>query len=224
MSSRLLAFGDVHGCLAALKAVLEATRPQPEDTLVFLGDYVDRGPDSRGVLELLLTLQSQCRLVPLMGNHDELFLKVCAGAQDLLENWLMFGGDATLQSYGMTQPDGIPPEHLRFIRNCRLYYETERYLFIHGSYRPDLPISQQSPRTMIWGKIRTPPPDPHCSGKTVILGHSAQRNGEVLDLGYLKCIDTCCYGEGYLTALEPDIGETWQADKQGRLRAERGEG
>ncbi|MBN2578043.1 MAG: serine/threonine protein phosphatase [Pirellulales bacterium] len=218
MPSRLIAVGDVHGCLPALTAVLEAVGPQPDDTLVFLGDYVDRGPDSRGVLETMLRLSQACRLVPLLGNHDELFMKVCAGANDLRANWLIFGGEATLASYGNSQPEHVPQEHLRFIRNCRMYYETDDYLFVHGSYHPELPMAQQSPRLMIWGKIRPEPPGPHRSGKTVIVGHTAQREGNVLDLGHLKCIDTCCYGDGYLTAFEPDTGRIWQADKQGRLR------
>jgi serine/threonine protein phosphatase 1 len=218
MPPRLIALGDVHGCLAALTAVLEAVQPQPDDTLVFLGDYVDRGPDSRGVIETLLQLAATCRLAPVLGNHDEMFMKVCAGANDLLANWLMFGGDATLASYGNLRPEEIPQEHLRFIRNCRMFYETDNYIFLHGSYRPALPMAEQSTRLVIWGKIRPEPPGPHCSGKTVIVGHTAQRDGNVLDLGYLKCIDTCCYGDGYLTALDVDTGQTWQADKRGRLR------
>jgi serine/threonine protein phosphatase 1 len=218
MPSRLIAVGDVHGCLAALTAVLEEVRPRPDDTLVFLGDYIDRGPDSRGVMETMLRLSSTCRLTPLLGNHDELFMKVCAGANDLLANWLMFGGEATLASYGNSQPEHVPQEHLRFIRNCRLYYETDEYIFVHGCYHPALSMAEQSPRLMIWGKIRPDPPGPHRSGKTVVVGHTAQRDGNVLDLGYLKCIDTCCYGEGYLTALDLGTGQIWQADKQGRLR------
>jgi serine/threonine protein phosphatase 1 len=65
--------------------------------------------------------------------------------------------------------------------------------------------------------MRPVPPGPHYSGKIAILGHTAQRDGRILDLGYLKCIDTCCYGEGNLTALEVHTGQTWQADKRGRL-------
>jgi serine/threonine protein phosphatase 1 len=220
MPSRLIAIGDIHGCLAALSSLLESVQPQPDDTLVFLGDYVDRGSDSRGVMERMLQLSASCRLVTLLGNHDELFMKVCAGAQDLLANWLMFGGDATLRSYGDVLPEQVPQEHLRFFRNCPLYYETEQYIFVHGSYHPELPMAQQSPRLMIWGKIRPEPPGPHRSGKTVIVGHTAQRSGDILDLGYLKCIDTCCYDKGWLTAYAPDTGQTWQANKQGQLRSQ----
>jgi len=69
-----------------------------------------------------------------------------------------------------------------------------------------------------WESLKLRQPGPHCSGKTAIVGHTAQRDGEILDLGYLKCIDTCCYGEGWLTALDVDSGQVWQADKEGRMR------
>src|SRR5438128_342790 len=74
MSGRTIAVGDVHGCKAALDALLAAIEPEPADTLVTLGDYVDRGPDSRGVLDRLIGLAGRCRLVPLMGNHEEALL------------------------------------------------------------------------------------------------------------------------------------------------------
>ncbi len=64
-------------------------------------------------------------------------------------------------------------------------------------------------------------PGPHISGKTAIIGHASQKSGEILDLGYLKCIDTWCYGDGWLTALDIDSGQMWQADKAGRMRDER---
>ena len=81
-----------------------------------------------------------------------------------------------------------------------------------------MPLDRQTLQTLLWDKIRPTPPGPHCSGKTVIVGHTAQRNGEILDLGHLKCIDTCCYGEGYLTALDMQSGQIWQADKTGKMR------
>jgi serine/threonine protein phosphatase 1 len=220
MPERLIAIGDIHGCLAALTAILEKIAPQPDDVLVTLGDYVDRGPDSRGVLELLIELQTKCRLVPLLGNHDEIFLSVCEGEDDLLDDWLCFGGEATLASYKTSRPSKTPEPHLEFIRNCALLFESERHFFTHGSYDPIVPLDQQSPRIMLWGKMRPDPPGPHCSGKIAIVGHTAQRDGKVLDLGYLKCIDTCCYSEGFLTALDVNVGTVWQADKTGRLKRE----
>jgi serine/threonine protein phosphatase 1 len=215
---RTIAVGDVHGCLAALRAVLAAVGPRPDDLLITLGDYVDRGPDSRGVIEELIALRSRCRLVALMGNHDEMFLEVCAGRKEVLQEWLPFGGDATVASYGGRVPEEVPKAHLEFLRACRSSYETERHLFVHASYLAHLPLRQQPVEVLHWESLNLRQPGPHCSGKTAIVGHTAQKGGEILDLGYLKCIDTCCYGQGWLTALDVESGQLWQADKEGRMR------
>src|SRR6478672_11639404 len=97
---RTLAIGDIHGCLRALDALLELVRPQPEDLLVTLGDYVDRGPDSPGVLDRLISLKSACRLVPLKGNHDLMMLDALDNP-DAFRDWLSTGGRKTAQSYGV---------------------------------------------------------------------------------------------------------------------------
>jgi serine/threonine protein phosphatase 1 len=215
MSGRLIAIGDIHGCLAALQAVWKAVAPQSDDTIVLLGDYIDRGPDSRGVLDFLLQNRSACRLIPLLGNHDQMLIDIRGGRSDLISNWILFGGDATLRSYGTADPAFIPAEHIEFLRNCRYFYENNRFFFLHGSYNPSLPLEAQEPSVFIWGKLRPTPPEPHCSGKTAIVGHTTQRSGKILDLGHLKCVDTCCYGTGCLTALEVQTGEIWRADKNG---------
>jgi serine/threonine protein phosphatase 1 len=220
MPARLIAIGDIHGCLAALLRLLDAIKPTGDDTIVTLGDYIDRGPDCRGVIDCLIRMQSNCRLVPLLGNHDVLLIDIRNGQSSLYNDWLLFGGKATLMSYGTLRPEEIPADHIEFLENCMLYYDTEKHIFLHGTYDPALPMERQSLQTLLWDKIRPTPPTPHCSGKTVIVGHTAQRTGQILDLGYLKCIDTCCYGDGYLTALDINTGQIWQADKTGRMRDE----
>ena len=142
MPDRTIAIGDIHGCLAALHALLEAVDPQPNDTLVTLGDYVDRGPDSRGVIERLIALSKHCRLVPILGNHDQVMLDVCDGSGPFDDTWSLFGGDATVASYGSI-PEGVPPEHLDFLRNCVLYHETPTHFFVHGMYDARLPLAAQ---------------------------------------------------------------------------------
>jgi serine/threonine protein phosphatase 1 len=220
MTARLIAIGDMHGCLAALQSILKAIAPGRDDTIVTMGDYVDRGPDSRGVIDNLINLQFSCHLVPLLGNHDELLLDICNGQYELIADWLLFGGSATLTSYRTLLPEEIPHKHIEFLNNCLLYYETDRYIFLHATYDPALPMDRQKSQTLLWDKIRPVPPGPHFSGKTVIVGHTAQRNGQILDLGYLKCIDTCCYGEGYLTAMDVQTGQIWQADRNGKMKLE----
>jgi serine/threonine protein phosphatase 1 len=220
VTSRTIAIGDIHGCRAALEAILAAVEPGPADTIVTLGDYVDRGPDSRGVIERLLKLREQCRLVPLLGNHDEMMLNVHDGHWELYVDWLMFGGNATMESYDTERPEDLPLQHIEFLRNCRLVHETERHFFLHGNYRADVPLWQQPREIVLWESLKARQPGPHRSGKTAIVGHTSQKSGDILDLGYLKCIDTRCYGEGWLTALDVGSGEVWQADKGGAMRVE----
>jgi serine/threonine protein phosphatase 1 len=216
MPARTIAIGDVHGCSQALRAVVDAIQPTSDDTLVMLGDYVDRGPDSRGTIGLVLELEQQCRLVPLLGNHELMLL-------DSLENprvigmWLECGGDATVRSYG-GRLENVPAEHLAFIRRCKRYYETATHLFIHGNYAADIPLDEQPDFLVFWEHIHTHLPGPHASGKIAIVGHTSQKSGEVLDLGHVICIDTYCHGGGWLTAMEVATGQRWQADRHGRLR------
>jgi len=218
---RTIAIGDIHGCLAALEKLLEAVRPRPEDTVVTLGDYVDRGPDSRGVIERLLQLWRECHLVPLLGNHDEMMLKVHDGQTELYTDWMLFGGNATLESYHTNRPEVLPTGHIDFLRSCPLLHETERCFFVHGNYLADLPFHAQPRETLLWESLRIRRPGRHCSGKVAIVGHASQKSGEILDLGYLKCIDTWCYGNGWLTALDVDSGQFWQVDKTGKPRSKK---
>jgi len=218
MPGRIVAIADVHGCSEALAAVMGAVNPRPDDTVVALGDYIDRGPDSRGVIEQLIHLASRCKLVPILGNHDEMLLNIVSGHQYLLDDWLVFGGDATLASYECQMPQEIPPWHLDFLRQCRSWFETKKHFFVHASYDAARPLKKQSLDLLRWESIRDRLPSPHRSRKVAIVGHTSQKNGEILDLGYLKCVDTYVYGDGWLTALEVNTGQVWQADKEGRMR------
>ncbi|HEY1785901.1 MAG TPA: metallophosphoesterase [Pirellulales bacterium] len=216
--ARVIAIGDVHGYSAALEAVLAAVRPATDDTLVTLGDYVDRGPDSRGVLDRLIDVSQRCRLIPILGNHDEMML-LARHSQPALRSWMEIGGIATLDSYGDSgQIDLVPDRHFEFLASCLPYYETETHLLLHANYDPALPLAEQDPMTIRWRSLRDSVPGPHISGKTAIVGHTPTRSGEILDLGYLKCIDTYCYGGGWLTALDLASGQIWQADQAGVLR------
>jgi len=213
---RTIAIGDIHGYRRSLSALLDAIDPRANDTIVTLGDYVDRGPNSRGVIDRLILLKGQCRLVPLLGNHDEMMLNICRGKTELMGNWLVFGGDSTLASYGKV-PEGVPWEHIEFLESCRDWYETDEHFLAHGNYYSNLPLDSQPWELLRWESLHERQPFAHRSGKTAIIGHTAQKNGQVLDLGYLKCIDTWVYGDGRLTALELDSGRIWQADKGGKV-------
>jgi serine/threonine protein phosphatase 1 len=216
---RIIAIGDIHGCSTALRALVAAIRPRPEDALIPLGDCIDRGPDSRGVIDDLLALRERCRVVPILGNHEEMMINFLEGRPQP-DDWLTCGGDATLKSY--QAPDGklgsVPLEHIEFIRTWGDCFETDRQFFIHASYEPDRPLSQQHWQTMRWQTLRSNIPDPHQTGKVAIVGHTSLKDGEILNVGHLVCIDTYCWGGGWLTAYDATTGQIWQADRHGRLR------
>ncbi len=217
MSGRTIAIGDIHGYSAALEAILAAAAPGEEDTIVTLGDYVDRGPDSPSVIERLIELASRCRLVPLLGNHDQMLLDIRDGGPGL-EEWLGYGGRETLEAYGCTHPREIPEEHAAWLKSCLPYYENATHFFVHAGYLPQLPLDCQPPQALRWMPLRKQRLEPHCSGKVAVCGHTAQHTGEILDLGYLKCIDTCCYCGNWLTAMDALTGQLWQASPDGEMR------
>ncbi len=214
---RTIAIGDIHGCSQALDALLGAIAPTRADTLVALGDYIDRGPDSRGVVERILSLAKDCRLVPLLGNHEIMLLE--ALDRSIADTgWLLCGGRETLASYGGRLED-IPPEHVAFFRSLLPYYETDTHFFVHANYQYDMPLADQPDYLLYWEHLHLNPPLPHDGGKQAIVGHTSQKSCEVLDLGHVVCIDTFCHGGGWLTALDVDSGKVWQADRFGNLRA-----
>ena len=218
LDSRLIAIGDVHGCLAALEAVVGELAPRPEDELVLLGDYVDRGPDSRGVIDYILGLRDRCQLVTLLGNHEEMMLNVLQ-KKDSPHWWLKYGGVETLDSYDFTgDMSVVPAEHVAFLEACDQYHATDDFLFFHANYVADETPENQPAEALRWQSLGEHLPEPHQSGRTAIVGHTSQKSGEILDAGHLRCIDTYCYGGGWLTAMEVRSGDVWQVDRAGRPR------
>jgi serine/threonine protein phosphatase 1 len=112
----------------------------------------------------------------------------------------------------------IPDEHIRFIRGCQHYFETDTHIFVHANYDPDLPLNRFSPSQLRWDLLKPAELRPHFSGKTVVVGHTPQVTGEVLDLGFLLGIDTDCVGGGWLTAMDVTTGEVVQANQRVEVR------
>jgi serine/threonine protein phosphatase 1 len=215
---RLLAIGDIHGCLTAFNTLLDEVCPGKDDVLVTLGDYVDRGPDSRGVIERLLTLKAETTLVTLLGNHDALFRDVLEGESEHFQGWLSVGGISTLDSYGGKSE--VPESHREFLKSgCRLWYEPEgeQVFFVHGSAFPNLPLAAQPEEWLLWKRIHDAQ-WPHESGKTMICGHTAQRSGRPLILPKAICIDTWAFGEGWLTCYDIHKGVFTQSNEDGAVR------
>ncbi len=221
MVMRILAIGDIHGCHRALTALLDAVAPQPDDLLITLGDYVDRGPDSRAVLDQLIALHAGGRLIALRGNHDLMMLEA-RDRQGASGMWLACGGRQTLLSYNIVSAEEselneVPEAHWMFLeQDCRDWYETERHLFVHANLDPDLALPDQPGYLLHWEKLYDPMA--HVSGKTVICGHTKQSNGKPLNYGHHVCIDTGAYAGGWLTCLDVNSGRIWQANEQGEQR------
>ncbi|HVS34633.1 MAG TPA: metallophosphoesterase family protein [Gemmataceae bacterium] len=220
---RTLVIGDIHGCLTALRTLLEVVAPASDDRLIALGDYVDRGPDSRGVLDLLIALRAEGRLVPLRGNHDEMMTEARIGAPADRSLWLACGGQETLQSYGVKTPERsdlkeIPDSHWDFLeRDCLDWYETPTHFFVHANAYADLPLDDQPRYMLLWEKLYAP--CRHVSGKIMVCGHTKQPDGQVRNYGSTICIDTGAYApNGWLTCLDVDTGRLWQTNQKGEKR------
>ncbi len=201
---------DIHGCLEPLQALLALIRPEPEDQLVFLGDYVDRGPDSRGVIALLLELPGAP--VFLKGNHDDLLLRALANDEDAIRTWLYNGGFATIESYGGISR--IPPAHLAFLRRLRLYHETPEALCVHAGLQPGIPLAEQPEDALLW--IREP--FLHYEGTwptPIVAGHTIQREAVICPDRML--IDTGCFKGGPLTAIRLTDRRLFQVPGQKRV-------
>lgn len=197
--SRILAIGDVHGNSAALERLLAKMRLRPHDTLVMLGDVINRGNDTRGVIEQLIAVAKFCNLVCILGNHEEVLLEVLR-RPEAIEQFLSMGGDSTLASYGdLSLPQQLPSQHLEFIGGFVPYFETPNFIFVHANYCWYMPMDEQPGSLLRWTSIEDESPKAHTSGKIVICGHSP---GLVRDLVHCICIDTGCGFGGVLTGLD----------------------
>lgn len=220
--SRVFAIGDIHGCYTALQTLLQVVPLTLQDRLITLGDYLDRGPDSRQVVEWVIERTQKQQCIPLRGNHEVMLLDALQGNIPL-STWIRFGGREALQSYSQDRrslnPEEIPVEHLRFLDHDLLPgFETEHHLFVHGYLNSRLPLSQQNPDELYWRRFEEI--QPHVSGKIVVCGHTAQKSGLPKHRGHAICIDTWVYGNGWLTCLDVESGQYWQANQSGKSRTD----
>jgi serine/threonine protein phosphatase 1 len=216
----MYAIGDIHGCARALGTLLDFVAPPLGSTIVTLGDYVDRGLDSAGVIERLIRLSETHQLIPLRGNHEEFMMDARDGAE-YLELWKRIGGDDALISYAPDHLapglDVVPQSHWDFLDfACRDLYETDTHFFVHGGVDPDLPLAEQKRSILRWQTF--PPARPHRSGKTMICGHTPQRSGMPATADRAICLDTGAGVGGWLTCMEVETGQLWQANERGETR------
>lgn len=215
---RLLAIGDIHGCATALRNLIEFVQIHPEDTVVTLGDYVDRGPDSKGVIEQLIALRDATTLIPVRGNHEVMMLRAME-SRAAMHEWVQCGGDTTCDSYHVCTVDDFPVEHLEFLRSCVKFHEAPSHFFVHANADPLLPLSSQSDHTLFWAHLDDEPAA-HISGKTMVCGHTPQWNGRPRKYRHAICIDTDAHNGGWLTCLDVEKCFYWQANEDGSCRTD----
>jgi serine/threonine protein phosphatase 1 len=217
---RELVIGDIHGCIRSFQGLLDAVALQKSDTLILLGDYVDRGPDSCAVVEKIIELQEQCNLVAIFGNHEQMMLDSQRNVE-AYKGWSMCGGGATMESYARHKygwgPDSIPDHHRDFLRNkTRDFWETDRHIFIHASLDPAVELAKQSEIALRWQQFRNPMR--HKSGKQILCGHTCQKSGWPALFEGGICIDTYAYGGGWLTCYETGTETFVQTNERGEQR------
>ena len=228
---RAYAVGDIHGRSDLLHQILDMVEQDAERSparkmlLIFLGDLIDRGPDSRGVVERLRTYRhDRLQLYFLAGNHEEVLLRLLAGERGLLEGWLKFGGAECLRSYGtdpaslvgLKEKDAlaivraaIPDEHRQFLAGFADTLRLGDYLFVHAGIRPGLDLSLQSQFDLRW--IRAAFLDcEHDHGMVVVHGHTISEN--VDERANRIGIDTGAYRTGILSALAVEGSRRWVLD------------
>lgn len=206
---RLLAIGDIHGCHDLLQLLMNKVEPTSDDQIIFLGDYIDRGPKSREVVDFLLELQKDFpETVFLRGNHEQMLLDFLSGDDSLM--FLLNGGNATLESYEKetSAKPTIPSEHLTFFNNLKSHFIYGDFIFVHAGLRPGITIEQQSERDMLWIRGEFINSD-YDWGKTVVFGHSPQP--EVLIRDNMIGLDTGAIYNNCLTCCNLFTGDLWQA-------------
>jgi serine/threonine protein phosphatase 1 len=176
---RTYAVGDIHGSLDKLKNLVKKCEADAGSALmcfVFVGDYIDRGPDSRGVIEFLMALREQTPVVTLMGNHEVLALEAIDDSL-AVSNWVLQGGDKTLSSYGVASVRDLPRKHVEWLRSLRLFYDDGRRLFVHAGVNPEKALDAQDDPDLLW--IREPfLSDARDYGRLIVHGHTPQRSGK----------------------------------------------
>lgn len=195
--TRLIGISDIHGEYDKLCSVLEQVCPQKEDTIVFMGDYIDRGAKSREVVDKIISMQDVCNCVYLIGSHEYAMMHA---PNDDYYNYLFwnYGGDATAKSYGGF--DNIMKLHGDFFRGLKFYYISENYFFIHAGIRIGIPLEKQSPEDMVY--IRSEfYKRKHNLPYKIIFGHTEFDEPQIQDDKI--CIDTGCgkYKDAHLTAI-----------------------
>jgi len=206
-AARTFVIGDIHGCVDEVNCLLDALAPTADDTVVCLGDYIDRGPASKGVIDRLIRLRREGpRCVFLKGNHEDMFLGFLGEGGAFGEAFLANGGAHTLRSYGLSGEYGdvtgaqLPAGHLEFLQSLQAIHVQGDFLCVHAGLDPAQPLDAQREEDLLWIRdefISQPHPFPY----TVLFGHTPQRE-VLMDLPFKIGLDTGAVYWNKLSCLE----------------------
>jgi serine/threonine protein phosphatase 1 len=218
---RVFAIGDIHGCPQELDSLLKGIDTGPDDTVIFVGDYVDRGPSARDVIDILIEFkQRNPTSVFLKGNHEDMMLHFLGMPGHYGESFLFNGGFATMMSYEIDESqldealERLPLAHVDFLQKLETSYLRPPYLFVHAGVHPLRPLEEQEAEDMLWIRQEFIA-NPHDLGHTVIFGHTPMRD-VMLDLPYKVGLDTGLVYGGKLSAVEFTEARCFQVARGGK--------
>ena len=216
--SKIFVVGDIHGCNNLLKQIHKKILDKSNNVsgnklLIYLGDYIDRGPTIKETVQTILYFQPrgfQC--IFLLGNHEQMMLDFINNVPDSLYQWILNGGDKTLDSYGVKEislikdetirdkfVSNIPKDHYQFFNNLFLSYQWEDYFFVHAGIDPDIPLDKQDKNTLIWQRKRKFLANTKAFEKIIVHGHTPQP--EIENLTNRINLDTGAFYTGILSCL-----------------------
>jgi len=224
---RLIAVGDIHGCLNELEKLISKINPKAGDTLVYLGDYVDRGPNSKGVLDFLIDQQNkdEYTTVMLLGNHEDMMLQVMENTEAIQPfsayDWFLNGYQSTLKSFGIDDTTVLhrtPPnellslKYLEFLRNLGLTYVTDKYFFVHAGIDPNIDLYSQHRDDLLWirGEFLH-----HRQASSRIIVHGHTPSNDIYVDNFRIAVDCGCVYGGKLAAIDLTSGEKFGVEKGG---------
>lgn len=210
-SQQYVAIGDIHGCRQSLEKLLNKLQNYADRKFIFVGDYIDRGPDSKGVVDMLLEFRKNIDAIFLRGNHEQMLLDAIDHDERML--WITNGGKSTLASYGASSHKlNLPEKHLRFFRDTRFFYDTKQFFFVHAGLLPHKTIAESvrnenEVQEMLWERSHLNAFETNWE-KTVVFGHTPRPHP--IQKEKMIGIDTGCVyeklGYGKLTAvLLPEV-------------------
>lgn len=226
MNHRLFAIGDIHGCFDQLKELMEEKiQLTRHDKLVFLGDYIDRGPKSKEVIDYLIALKNKdFDIIALSGNHEQMLLDAWE-EEDFTGIWMINGGKETLKSFGIRTVKDLEPVYLDFFRSLRLMVEIENILFVHAGFNDEIEHPFEDTFHMIW-KCRNSYNHLSLKDKTIVHGHCTipavvcderiRANHPVINLDS-GCVYSDVKGYGRLTALELHTREIFCVERKTKV-------